>query len=211
MTDESDAAEAADRLFLIPSDFDLTVTKLDDLPAPRDVEVAFAGRSNVGKSSLLNALVGRRALARTSNTPGRTQALNFFSIGDRVTLVDMPGYGYAKASKTAIASWTNLVIDYLRGRAALRRAFLLIDARHGLKENDREIMALLDEAAVSFQIVLTKTDKVSAPDLEQLTGKIGAELLKRPAAHPQILATSARKGSGLEDLRAAIASLLPAS
>jgi GTP-binding protein len=203
------AVDAGTRLFATPAEFDLTVTKFADLPAPREVEVAFAGRSNVGKSSLLNALVGRRALARTSNTPGRTQALNFFSVGNRVTLVDMPGYGYARASKTAVQAWTALVLAYLKGRAALRRAFLLIDARHGLKANDREVMDLLDEAAVSFQIVLTKTDKIGAGELERLTAEIAAELSKRPAAHPQILATSARDAAGLGDLRTVIASLLP--
>lgn len=205
----AEALEAGARCFLKPSEFVLTVTELGDLPAARPVEVAFAGRSNVGKSSLLNALVGRRNLARTSNTPGRTQALNFFSVGEHLSLVDMPGYGYAKVSKSLVAAWTALVFDYLRGRAGLRRTFLLIDARHGIKANDSGAMDLLDEAAVSFQVVLTKADKVSAEDLEALKIRLTADLARRPAAHPQILATSSRQGSGLDELRAAIAGFLP--
>lgn len=214
MTDQDEAEtarliEAGRRLFVIPSEFMLTVTKLDDLPMNGAMEVAFAGRSNVGKSSLLNALVGRKALARTSNTPGRTQALNFFSVGEDLSLVDMPGYGYAKVSKTQVAEWTKLVFDYLRGRAELRRTFLLIDARHGLKANDLEVMDMLDEAAVSFQVVLTKVDKIGSADLGKLTTKITKGLAKRPAAHPEVLFTSSRKGSGVDELRATIAGLLP--
>lgn len=206
---ERDAVEAGRRLFAEPAVFVMSVTKLADLPAPREVEVAFAGRSNVGKSSLLNALVGRKALARTSNTPGRTQTLNFYSLGDRLSLVDMPGYGYARASKTLVRSWTFLVFDYLKGRAALRRSFLLVDARHGLKANDREVMDMLDEAAVAFQVVLTKADKIGADELTTLTRRIAEELARRPAGHPHILATSARKNEGIDALRAAIAGLLP--
>ncbi|VAW12440.1 GTP-binding protein EngB [hydrothermal vent metagenome] len=204
-----EARQAGAQYFLKPSDFVLTVTKLADLPSARAVEVAFAGRSNVGKSSLLNALVGRRNLARTSNTPGRTQALNFFSVGTHLSLVDMPGYGYARVSKSQVAAWTALVFDYLAGRAGLRRTFLLIDARHGIKANDREVMDILDEAAVSFQVVLTKADKVSAEALKSLMTRTAADLASRPAAHPQILATSSRQGSGLDELRAAIAGFLP--
>lgn len=199
------AIDAGGRCFRQRAEFMLTVTKLEDLPPARAVEVAFAGRSNVGKSSLMNALLGRKNLARTSNTPGRTQALNFFTLGEDISLVDMPGYGYARVSKSLVAAWTALVFDYLRGRAQLRRAFLLIDARHGIKTNDNEAMDALDEAAVSFQVVLTKTDKIAARDLETLMASTSANLKKRPAAHPHILATSSRQGAGLDELRAVIA------
>jgi GTP-binding protein len=179
------------------------------LPPMRGVEIAFAGRSNVGKSSLINALTGQKSLARVSVTPGRTRELNFFTLGkdDAFYLVDMPGYGYARAPKAEVKGWTRLIQDYLKGRRELKRVFLLIDARHGLKVSDREIMTLMDEAAVSYQGVLTKADKPKAGDLAAIESKVGTELAKHPAAYPQLIATSARNGAGLPELRAAIASL----
>ena len=182
-----------------------TLDMLPDLPLN---EVAFAGRSNVGKSSLINALTGRNTLARTSNTPGRTQQINFFELGERLSLVDLPGHGYAKASKTKIIAWTDLVNTYLRGRAKLRRVCLLIDSRHGLKEVDREIMAMLDQAAVNYQIVMTKIDKSKQEDLKSIVAKTEQELAKRPAAHPEVFLTSSAKGIGVEKLRAELASLI---
>ena len=170
-------------------------------------EVAFAGRSNVGKSSLVNALTGRSTLARTSHTPGRTRQLNFFDLGGHIHLVDLPGYGYAKASKTEIAAWTRLVRSYLKGRPTLVRAFLLIDSRHGLKPVDRDLMAMMDEAAVVYQIVLTKADKQKAPALEAVYRATLAEIPKHPAAFPEIAVTSAHEGRGIEELRATIAAL----
>jgi GTP-binding protein len=196
-------------LFKGPCTFVKGVTRIADLPDDRRPEIAFAGRSNVGKSSLINALTGRTSLARVSVTPGRTRELNFFTLGkDRsLYLVDMPGYGYAKASKAAVKGWTRLIDDYLKGRRELKRVFLLVDARHGIKPNDRETMTLLDEAAVSYQVVLTKADKPKATELEALMRKVEAELAKRPAAYPQVLMTSARTGDGIPELRAAIAKL----
>jgi GTP-binding protein len=177
------------------------------LPVPAGVEVAFAGRSNVGKSSLINALVGQKALARTSNTPGRTQELVFFGADAGLTLVDMPGYGYAQAPKAQVASWTKLIFTFLRGRAGLRRVYVLIDARHGLKDNDRDSLKLLDEAAVSYQLVLTKADKLKAGALAEVAEATAAGIVKRPAAHPLVLATSSESGLGIPELRAEIARL----
>ena len=177
------------------------------LPPESLPEVAFLGRSNVGKSSLVNALTGRRMLARTSNTPGRTRQINFFSLGDRLMLVDLPGYGYAEASKSAISSWTRTVQHYLRSRGGLRRVCLLIDSRHGLKEPDRPAMQLCDSAGLSYQVVLTKTDKPSAAELTATAALIQKELAKHGAAHPEIHLTSAEKGFGIAMLRAALSAL----
>ncbi|MBE7635417.1 YihA family ribosome biogenesis GTP-binding protein [Sneathiella sp. P13V-1] len=181
-----------------------TLTMLPDLPLN---EVAFAGRSNVGKSSLINALTNRNTLARTSNTPGRTQQINFFELGGELYLVDLPGHGYAKASKSKIEAWTGLVNTYLRGRPKLRRVCLLIDCRHGLKDVDRDVMKMLDTAAVNYQIILTKSDKSKKSELDKVIEKTEQELSKRPAAHPVVLLTSSAKGTGIEELRAEIASL----
>ena len=185
------------------------VVKIDGLPTDGKPEICFAGRSNVGKSSLINALTGRTSLARVSVTPGRTRELNFFTLGKdhALYLVDMPGYGYAEASKVAVRGWTRLIGDYLKGRRELKRVFLLIDARHGIKPNDRETMTLLDEAAVSYQAVLTKADKPKASELEAVISKVRAELAKRPAAFPQVIVTSSRMGDGIPELRAAVAEL----
>ncbi|WP_174292375.1 ribosome biogenesis GTP-binding protein YihA/YsxC [Sphingomonas bacterium] len=204
MTD--DDVEAARKVFAGPVAFLKSAPALEYLPDATVPEVAFAGRSNVGKSSLLNALTGRNALARTSNTPGRTQELNFFDVGEplRLRLVDMPGYGFAKAPPEVVRRWRFLVNDFLRGRQALKRALVLIDARHGIKDVDREIMAMLDKAAVSYRLVLTKADKVKATDLAAVSEATAAEARKRPAAHPDIIATSSEGGMGLAELRAAV-------
>jgi len=196
-------------LFKAPCVFVKGVVAIDGLPDDGRPEIAFAGRSNVGKSSLINALVGRTSLARVSVTPGRTRELNFFTLGHQaeIYLVDMPGYGYARASKVAVRGWTRLIRDYLRGRRELKRVFVLIDARHGIKPNDKETMSLLDEAAVSYQAVLTKADKPKKTELEETVAKVEAELSKRPAAYPQVLVTSAHTGMGIAELRAAIAVL----
>src|SRR5471030_951345 len=185
-------------------------TKLETIPEIALPELAFAGRSNVGKSSLLNALTGRNSLARTSHTPGRTRQLNFFDLGRRLMLVDLPGYGYAEASKTEIARWNALFRDYLRGRPSLRRTCLLIDSRHGIKETDRPLMRLFDETAVSFQIVLTKTDKIAATALQTLVDSTATELARHVAGHPVIHMTSAHEGLGIPTLRAALAALAAA-
>ena len=177
----------------------------DGVPVTRVPEIAFVGRSNVGKSSLINSLTGRRTLARTSNTPGRTQQINFFQILDALMLADLPGYGYAKASKTEIERWTTMIFDYLRGRAPLRRVCLLIDARHGLKDSDISVMKDLDTAAVSYQIVLTKCDKVKAEAMDSLMADTKAQIAKHVAAHPVIVQTSSVKGQGIEFLRAELA------
>jgi len=201
------AAEAGRRLFAGPVDFLKGVVAMAGLPPADRPEVCFAGRSNVGKSSLINALTGRKALARASNTPGRTQEINFFALAESHYLVDLPGYGYAKAPPATVARWQALLRAYLSGRSTLRRAFLLIDARHGPKSVDEEIMALLDRAAVPFQAVLTKTDKVSGRDREASLAATRASLGRHPAAFPEIVETSAETGAGLPALRAAIAAL----
>jgi len=211
--EEREAAMAAgQRLFASPPAFLMGVADMRQLPAPFPAEVAFAGRSNVGKSSLINALFNRRDAARVSNTPGRTRELNYFTLAEgRLALVDMPGYGYAKAPKSLVKKWQALVRDYLRGRPSLRRVFILVDSRHGLKEQDRLAMDLLDETAVNYQVVLTKADKTRKDALEKLVARIAAELAGRPAAHPEIHVTSARKKTGLDELRAGLAGLLTRS
>ena len=194
-------------LFAQSCDFTQGATNYSQLPETELEEIAFAGRSNVGKSSLINALTGRKTLARTSNTPGRTQQINFFDLSGRLALVDLPGYGYARASKQSIAQWTGLIEDYLKGRVQLRRVCLLIDGRHGLKDTDKTAMSLMDNAAVSYQIVLTKADKVKAPELERLIKRTAKEISSHVAAHPDIMVTSAIKGVGIVELRSAIAAL----
>jgi GTP-binding protein len=198
--------ERARKLFAGPIEFLKSAPGLKFLPDPVVPEVAFAGRSNVGKSSLLNALTNRKSLARTSNTPGRTQELNFFDVGNplQFRLVDMPGYGFAEAPKDMVKRWRFLVNDYLRGRAVLKRALVLVDSRHGLKDVDREVMEMLDDAAVSYHIVLTKGDKVKPSALGALYEATAAEAAKHPAAHPAIFTTSSETGSGIAELRAAI-------
>jgi GTP-binding protein len=200
--------EKGRKLFTQECSFVLGVASLEGLPPEKYPEIVFAGRSNVGKSSLINALTFRKSLARTSRTPGRTQQLNFFELAKTFYLVDLPGYGYAKASKKEIKSWTDLMGKYLRGRSVLRRVYILIDGRHGLKSTDREFMADLDKQAVSYQIILTKCDKQTQQSLKELEKAILTELKTNPASHPSIISTSVHKNMGLEDLRAEIAKLV---
>ena len=194
-------------LFEQPCRFVIGCVKLDQVPTDSTPEIAFAGRSNVGKSSILNALVRQNTLARTSNTPGRTREINFFNLGEQLMLADLPGYGYARVSKAQVQQWTGLVNSYLKGRANLRRVCVLIDSRHGLKESDRGVMAMLDQVAQPYQVVLTKADKVKADYLEKLESSIKAEISKNPASFPIIAITSSRKGIGIDELRASLAAL----
>ncbi len=208
MTDDGDFTEdeleAGRVLFAREASFLMGAVAIDGLPAPDLPEVAFAGRSNVGKSSLINGLVGHKKLARASNEPGRTREVNFFVLDQRLRLVDLPGYGWAKASKTTVKKFQNMGRDYLRGRPNLKRAYLLIDARHGLKDVDKEPMDAFDKAAVSYQIILTKADKIKPSEVAAMVAKTQAAIVKRPAAFPRVLATSSEKGTGLPELRAEI-------
>ncbi len=204
---EPSEKEIGRKLFAGPTDFLKGVVAMDGLPAADRVEFCFAGRSNVGKSSLINAISGRKALARASNTPGRTQEINFFTLGDERYMVDLPGYGFANAPVKVVEKWQRLLKAYLSGRPNLRRAFVLIDARHGVKAVDAEILKLLDTSAVTFQVVLTKTDKVKANELEKVTAQVRTALAAHPAAFPGLVLTSSQNGDGIDTLRAVIASL----
>ncbi|WP_071797369.1 ribosome biogenesis GTP-binding protein YihA/YsxC [Natronohydrobacter thiooxidans] len=201
------AEEAGRKLLTGEVEFLKGVVAMDGLPPADRLEVCFAGRSNVGKSSLINALTGRRAIARTSNTPGRTQEINYFTVGDSHYLVDLPGYGFAKAPIPIVEKWQRLLKAYLSGRATLRRAFLLVDMRHGVKDVDAEIMRLLNQSAVTFQVVLTKADKLSRADQDKTLAQVRAALAKHPAAYPELVVTSSEKGLGIPTLRAIIAGL----
>ncbi len=194
-------------LFAQTCTFVIGAAKMEDLPEAKQTEVAFTGRSNVGKSSLINALINQKNLARTSNTPGRTQQVNFFNLGKLLTIADLPGYGYARAPRETVRQWTDFVGDYLQSRVQLRRACLLIDGRHGIKESDREVMKMLDKNAVSYQIIITKSDKIKPVQLENLLSKTITEVASHVAAHPELIATSSVKGTGIAPLRATLAAL----
>ena len=204
---EEPAVQAGRALFRVPAEFVKGVVAMSGLPPADRVEVCFAGRSNVGKSSLINALTARRSLARASNTPGRTQELNFFALSDSHYLVDLPGYGFANAPKAVVEGWQKLLRAYLGGRTTLRRAFVLVDARHGPKPVDEEIFTLLDKAAVPFQIVLTKADKIKDSELDAVLEQVRDAARRHPAAYPELVVTSSEKGRGIDDLRAIIATL----
>jgi GTP-binding protein len=206
--DEARLREIGRKIFAGEADFKWASTAIDNLPPIQNLEIAFAGRSNVGKSSLVNALTNRKTLARTSHTPGRTQQLNFFDIGTHFTLVDMPGYGYAAVSKQKVEAWTDVIIDYLKGRANLVRVYVLIDGRRGVKEVDRDVMNLLDTAAVSYALVLTKLDEIKKAEADKILAATQLEIAKRPAAYPEIIFTSSHGGEGIPELRTAIARLL---
>ena len=204
---EEDARELGRLLFAGPVDFLKGVVAMSGLPPADRLEVCFAGRSNVGKSSLINALTNRKNLARASNTPGRTQEINFFLLGEALYLVDLPGYGYAEAPVHVVAKWQALLKSYLAGRQNLRRAFVLVDSRHGIKDDDEEILNLLDRSAVTFQVVLTKVDKISLTEKLAVIEQVKGALAKHVAAYPQIIVTSSEKGEGIETLRAVIATM----
>jgi len=210
VTDEKgpDYIEAGRRLFAREAEFYWAAAKKDGLPPPRGLEIAFAGRSNVGKSSLINALTGRNALARTSHTPGRTQELNFFDVSGVFSLVDMPGYGFAAVGKEKVSAWTGLIHHYLRGRVELARVFLLIDARHGIKNTDEPILDVLGKSAVAYQVILTKADELTQAERTKRLVEVTAAIKKHAAAHPEIILTSSKKGDGIAEVRASVARLL---
>lgn len=188
-------------LFSQQCDFMLGVAKVQDLPADNLPEITFAGRSNVGKSSLINAITNRKGLARTSNTPGRTQQLNFFNLGNLMHIVDLPGFGYASAPKDIVEQWQETILLYLKGRPSLKRVYLLIDSRHGIKKVDKEYMDLFDEVALSYQVILTKSDKLSQTQLAKILKSVEKDIIKRPAAHPDVIVTSSEKGLGIQEAR----------